>query len=695
MQSTPQTPGGVGQSLNEAASSPPLITGASPVLWTGFAAFVIIMALVFLLLARWRTHRRYSTTSRNTDFFQPAGEDAEITFEGEAEPMAAREAHADDDEPAADDIVDEPYEAAAAEDEIEPEAEIRIVAEEPETGETEDLAAEEPAEQTKKKKGFFFGLFGGGKTKGAAIEDDSIDAPAHDIIELEGEGDHASVTIAPAEDDEANVDEEEERLKFEEMEREALANIEREERQAAEERERAEEELRAARFRREEEARRLEEDRRREDERRLEEEHARTEAEEERRRAYEEEEAHRRAESEAAAFAAKRMAAIDAPRDADLVRMLSEVEEALHVQREAIQSETRNLLDAFSRRFSDRLDAIAEAASRRAEPLGAAAIPAGAAASGAFEALTREIADYRHEMREAISGLSERLDTIGGAPEETRALRTDLAALRDSLGLRPAASAPNVQLSDIVRAALAPNAYEFGVVLKNNRRADCLIRLPHPPGPIAVDARFPVEAFDALRRSRNGGAKAAEDEFKRVALRHIVDIAERLIAPDETADSALMFLPSETMFSELHARFPDIVQDAYRARVWIVSPTTLMATLHTIRAVMSDVQSRETSASMQDEAAHVLIELGRLRERVSSLEENFDRARDDVRFVASTTDEVYNRTETITRGGKAQPDETRKADEASDAAKGTLYSEDPAGDDDDRPDPSGPGVSLS
>jgi DNA recombination protein RmuC len=141
--------------------------------------------------------------------------------------------------------------------------------------------------------------------------------------------------------------------------------------------------------------------------------------------------------------------------------------------------------------------------------------------------------------------------------------------------------------------------------------ADAVIIKPGPMAALAIDARFPVEAFDAWQLSRNAGT---ETELRRAILRHIADAAEKLISPEETADCAIMFVPSENILSELHAHFSDLVQESYRARVWMVSPTSLMATLHTISAVMAGAGIKEMSA------VNVIDELHALRSRVAALE---------------------------------------------------------------------------
>jgi DNA recombination protein RmuC len=368
--------------------------------------------------------------------------------------------------------------------------------------------------------------------------------------------------------------------------------------------------------------------------------------------------------------------------DDDVYQTLEAVEDALVAQSEALKAETRNQLDQFSARFEKRMASLSSLLEQsRVASAVSAEFGEGAGDSHAIaDLIAQRLAEHRDSVNDTLVSLSNRIDDITKGPEDVSGMRKEMAALRTSLGERNLGpSAPLVQLADIIGNALPPNAYALGAILSNGRKADCLVKLPHPPGPVAIDARFPVEAFNRLHEARND-REAADNEFRRTALRHIVDIAERLISPEETAESALMFIPSESMYAEFHARFPDVVQDSYRARVWIVSPTTLMATLHTIRAILRDARSRENAGIIQAEAQHVLTEVEQLRQRVASLESSFDRARDDVRSLASSTDKVYRRAETITNTGRAL------AEESLDRGSRRIISA-PADDDSDQPAP--------
>ena len=173
-------------------------------------------------------------------------------------------------------------------------------------------------------------------------------------------------------------------------------------------------------------------------------------------------------------------------------------------------------------------------------------------------------------------------------------------------------------------------------------RADCLLSFPNPPGPIVIDSNFPLESYHALR-------DAKDEEQKQKSLRalggavikHVHDISEKYIVPGETAESALMFLPSEAVYAELHASLPAILEQSYRAKVWIVSPTTLMATL-------KDVQMREQADVIQVEVFKMIEDVGRLDDRVAKLQRHMGQTDDDLRQIRISTDKVTRRSERIT-----------------------------------------------
>lgn len=254
-----------------------------------------------------------------------------------------------------------------------------------------------------------------------------------------------------------------------------------------------------------------------------------------------------------------------------------------------------------------------------------------------------------HRQATTMHDLRERLAVIDSAQKNITELSAQVVGLQDILSNKQARGAfGELQLSDLVKAVLPPFAYEFQAPLGDGRRVDCLLKLPNPPGPIAVDAKFPLESYHLLRNAKDDAERIqANRAFATAILKHVRDIAERYIVPGETAESALMFLPSEAVYAELHANFPEVVEKSYRAKVWIVSPTTLMATLNTVRAVLKDANMREQAGVIQKEVRLLLDDVGRLDDRVSALNRHFDQAVEDVRQIRISTDKVTKRADRI------------------------------------------------
>ncbi len=262
-----------------------------------------------------------------------------------------------------------------------------------------------------------------------------------------------------------------------------------------------------------------------------------------------------------------------------------------------------------------------------------------------------------------MNDLRERLGAIKAAQENITRLSQQVVSLQDVLSNKQARGAfGEVQLEDQVKSALPPSAYRFQARLGNGRIADCVLDLPNPPGAIAVDAKFPLESYYALRAAREADARAAARKtFGADVLKHVKDIAERYIVPGETADSALMFLPSEAVYAELHAELPEIIQKSHQARVYIVSPTTLMATLNTIRAVLKDAQMREQAGLILAEVGKMAKDVDRLNQRVDNLDKHFGLAEKDIREIRVSAGKVARRAERIE---EMDLDEAEAADEA-------------------------------
>jgi DNA recombination protein RmuC len=280
------------------------------------------------------------------------------------------------------------------------------------------------------------------------------------------------------------------------------------------------------------------------------------------------------------------------------------------------------------------------------------------------------------QSQTTLTDLRERLAVIDKAQKNITELSAQVVGLQDILANKQARGAfGEIQLRDIVESILPPSAYRFQVTLGNGKRVDCLLDLPNPPGPIAIDSKFPLESYQALREAREEPAIAAARRALTADLRmHVRDIAEKYIVPGETAESALLFLPSEAVYAELHANLRAVVEESFRARVWIVSPTTLMATLNTVRAILKDVRMREQAGLIQTEVATMLRDVARLDERVGKLQSHFGQASEDLRQIRISTEKVTKRGEKIAQvelGEQAEQEEQEELETAPESAAAT------------------------
>ena len=261
------------------------------------------------------------------------------------------------------------------------------------------------------------------------------------------------------------------------------------------------------------------------------------------------------------------------------------------------------------------------------------------------ESLNQNLTSSARNTAQSLGELQQRLKTIDKAQENITKLSGDVLSLQDILSNKQTRGAfGEIQLNDIVSKALPSDSYSFQHTLSNGRRADCLIHLPNPPGPIVIDSKFPLEPYERLRAAKTDGDLAVAARELRTAVKaHIKAISDRYIIDGETADGALMFLPSEAVYAELHANFPEVVRDGFTARVWIVSPTTCMATLNTMRAVLKDARMREQAGAIRTTLRQLHRDVELVVERVEKLSTHFNQARADLDGISTAAERAGKR----------------------------------------------------
>jgi DNA recombination protein RmuC len=265
---------------------------------------------------------------------------------------------------------------------------------------------------------------------------------------------------------------------------------------------------------------------------------------------------------------------------------------------------------------------------------------------GRLETLSGQVSQRLDEgfrkTNETFASVMARLATIDEAQKKIDGLATNVISLQELLGDKRARGAfGEVQLEALVLNMLPPEAFAFQQVLPNGTRVDCLLSLPEPTGSIAVDAKFPLENYHRMFDAAAPGERDAAQRAFRIDLkRHVDAIAGKYILPGVTSDGAVMFLPAEAVFAEVHAYHPEIVAHAQRRRVWIVSPTTLMAVLNTARAVLKDVETRKQIHVIQDALGKLAKDFQRFDERMAALARHIEQASRDVQEVQTSSRKI-------------------------------------------------------
>jgi len=252
---------------------------------------------------------------------------------------------------------------------------------------------------------------------------------------------------------------------------------------------------------------------------------------------------------------------------------------------------------------------------------------------------------------ETLGGLQLRLELIDTAQKNLMDLSGQVVGLQQILSNKQARGAYGQgQMEAIVRDALPTNVFEFQATLSNKNRPDCLIRLPGSNTAIVIDSKFPLEAFELLKSAGSDTDKrAAEARVRADVGKHVRDIAEKYLIPGETQAPAIMFVPSESLYAELHDSFSDLIQKAQRAQIIVVSPNILMLAINTVQTVMKDARMREQASLIQKEVGMLLNDVRLLSDRVGKLQSHLNQAEGDIKGILISAGKVVGRAERIER----------------------------------------------
>ncbi len=272
------------------------------------------------------------------------------------------------------------------------------------------------------------------------------------------------------------------------------------------------------------------------------------------------------------------------------------------------------------------------------------------------------------KTNETFANVMARLATIDEAQKKIDGLTLNVVSLQDLLGDKKSRGAfGEVQLEGLVRNALPPDSFKMQHMFENGTRVDCALFLPEPTGTVAVDSKFPLENYHKMfdKALPEAAQNLAEKQFKADIKKHVDDIASKYIIPNVTSDGAVMFIPAEAVFAEIHAYHPDIIDYAMAKRVWVVSPTTLMAVLNTARAVLKDVEMRKQVHIIKDELGKLAKDFERFDSRMKKLADNIRQAHENTQQLHISSQKISRRFAQIERAELAAP-ETDLLDEIID-----------------------------
>ena len=307
--------------------------------------------------------------------------------------------------------------------------------------------------------------------------------------------------------------------------------------------------------------------------------------------------------------------------------------------------------DGLEERLNDMLRAQSEANGRvdaMAQALAGRQAEMARAVNERLDSVTHRVGQSMEQTTrntmDSLRVLHERLGIIDNAHKNLTDLTTQVTTLRDVLANKQSRGAfGQARMEAIVQDGLPKGSFEFQHTLSSGKRPDCVVFLPDQR-PLCIDAKFPLEAFTALHDARSDEERKSATQRLRVdVLKHVGDIAEKYLIPGETQDTALMFVPSESVYAEIHDGFDDVIQRAYRARVVLVSPSLLMLAIQVMQQILKDARIRDAADQIRTEVLNLGDDLGRLRERVLKLQKHFGDVNEDIRQILISADKIEKR----------------------------------------------------
>lgn len=308
------------------------------------------------------------------------------------------------------------------------------------------------------------------------------------------------------------------------------------------------------------------------------------------------------------------------------------LQDTIHKGMQETRFNVKEALSDYAQELGKRVDALTNTTEQRLKEINTQ--------------VEKRLADGFEKTTATFGDVIKRLAFIDAAQKKITELSSNVVSLQEILNdKRSRGIFGEVQLSALIRNVIPEQHYSFQHTLNNGKRPDCFLFLPEPTGNIAIDAKFPLENYRLLMDSSTAESdkRQIEQQFKIDIRKHIQDIAEKYIIPGETADGAVMFIPAESIFAEIHGRYPELVETSHRSKVWLVSPTTMMAILTTARAVLKDAATRQQLHIIQKHLHLLADDFERFQKRMDNLARHIAQAHTDVEQVHTSAKKITER----------------------------------------------------
>ena len=318
--------------------------------------------------------------------------------------------------------------------------------------------------------------------------------------------------------------------------------------------------------------------------------------------------------------------------DQHQIQSLTVIQDSLQKALQEVRGQITISLTQYAQHLGERVDELTKEVQQRLKEI-----------SGEVD---RQLASGFEKTTATFGDVMKRLTIIDEAQKKITELSSNVVNLQEILADKRSRGAfGEVQLATLIRNVIPETHFSLQHTLTNGKRVDCLLILPPPSGNIAIDAKFPLESYQQMTTiGTSATAKnQAEHQFRLDIRKHIEDIAEKYIAPPETTEGAVMFIPAEAIFAEIHAHYPDLVEMAHRRKVWLVSPTTMMAVLTTARAVLKDAATRKQVHLIQQHLTLLSKDFSRFEDRMNHLAKHIQQAQQDVEEVHQSSKKITSR----------------------------------------------------